>query len=359
MQNKKNLFVDAMSEALIQSMQKDKNVIILGEGVTDVKGIFNTTSKAYKKFGSKRVVETPVSENALTGIQLGMSLLGKKTILMHARVDFSLLGFDQLINNASKWHYMFGGKMNVPIVIRLIIGRGWGQGPQHSQSLESVFSHFPGLKVVVPSTAADCKGLMTASIFDKNPVVFIEHRWLHYYSSNFRRKFYKINLDESIDIKKKGKDLTILSSSIMLIESLKSAKILKKFGIDVEVLDLRVLRPLRLNKLYSSIRKTKKFIFVDNGWKSFGIGSEIFANILEKNIKLNNIPKRLACKSYPTPSSPHLNSDYYVTIKDICNEVCKVLSINKNVKHKILEECDNIMSKVPHDLPDLTFKGPF
>ena len=359
MQNKKNLFTDAMSEALVQSMQKDKNVVILGEGVTDVKGIFNTTNLALKKFGPNRVIETPVSENAVTGIQLGMSLLGKKPILMHARVDFSLLGFDQLLNNAAKWHYMFGGTMNVPIVIRLIIGRGWGQGPQHSQSLESVFSHFPGLKVVVPSTASDCKGLMAASIFDKNPVVFIEHRWLYYYSSNYKKNLYKINLNESIDVKKKGKDLTILSSSIMLIESLKSAKILKKYGIDIEVLDLRVLRPLNLNKLYSSLRKTKKFIFVDNGWKTFGVGAEIFANILEKNIKLKNVPSRLACKNYPTPSSPHLSRDYYVTIKDICDEVCKCLAIKKDIKYKIQKECEDIMSKVPHDLPNLNFKGPF
>ena len=359
MPNRKNSFIDAMRESLVQSMEKDKNVVILGEGVTDVKGIFNSTNAALKKFGHQRVIETPVSENALTGIQLGMSLMGKKPILMHARVDFSLLGFDQLINNASKWHYMFGGKMNAPMVIRLIIGRGWGQGPQHSQSLESVFSHFPGLKIVVPSTAKDCKGLMAASIFDKNPVVFIEHRWLHYYSSNFSKKFYKIDLNNSIDVKKRGRDLTILSSSIMLIESLKAAKILKKYNIDIEVLDLRVLRPLKLDKLYSSLKKTKKFIFVDNGWKTFGVGSEIFANILEKNILLKNIPKRLACKDYPTPSSPHLNRSYYVTIKDICDEVCKCLSVKKNIKSKILKECEHIMSKVPHDLPDLNFKGPF
>tara|TARA_B100001250_G_C19796044_1_gene788762 strand:- start:500 stop:1579 length:1080 start_codon:yes stop_codon:yes gene_type:complete len=359
MQNRKNSFIDAMSEAFVQSMQKDKNVVILGEGVTDVKGIFSSTNAALKKFGRERVIETPVSENALTGIQVGMSLLGKKPILMHARVDFSLLGFDQLINNASKWHYMFGGKMNVPIVIRLIIGRGWGQGPQHSQSLESVFSHFPGLKIVVPSTAKDCKGLMIASIFDKNPVVFIEHRWLHYYSSNYKKNFYKIDLNNSIDLKKRGKDLTILSSSIMLIESLKSAKILKKYGIDIEVLDLRVLRPLKLDKLFSSLKKTKKFIFVDNGWKTFGVGSEIFASILEKKIILKNNPKRLACKDYPTPSSHHLNKSYYVTIKDICEEVCESLSVKKNIKYKILNECEEIMSKVPHDLPDLNFKGPF
>ena len=359
MQNRKNSFIDAMSEALVQSMKKDKNVVILGEGVTDVKGIFSSTNAALKKFGHQRVIETPTSENALTGIQLGMSLVGKKPILMHARVDFSLLGFDQLINNASKWHYMFGGQMNVPIVIRLIIGRGWGQGPQHSQSLESVFSHFPGLKIVVPSTAKDCKGLMAASIFDKNPVVFIEHRWLHYYSSNFKKNFYKIDLNNSVDVKKRGKDLTILSSSIMLIESLKSAKILKKYGIDIEVLDLRVLRPLKLDKLYSSLKKTKKFIFVDNGWKTFGVGSEIFASILEKKITLKNTPLRLASKDYPTPSSPHLSKSYYITIRDICEEVCKCLSVKKNKKLKILRECEEIMSKVPHDLPDLNFKGPF
>ena len=133
-----------------------------------------------------------------------------------------------------------------------------------------------GLKIVVPSTAKDCKGLMAASIFDKNPVVFIEHRWLHYYSSNFSKKFYKIDLNNSIDVKKRGRDLTILSSSIMLIESLKAAKILKKYNIDIEVLDLRVLRPLKLDKLYSSLKKTKKFIFVDNGWKTFGVGFRIF-----------------------------------------------------------------------------------
>ncbi len=292
MPNKNNLFTDAMSDAFIQSMQKDKNVLIMGEGVTDPKAIFNTTREALKKFGPQRVIETPVSENAMTGIQIGLSLLGKKTIFIHARVDFSLLAFDQLINNASKWHFMYGGTMNIPIVIRLIIGRGWGQGPQHSQSLESVFSHFPGLKVVVPSTAHDCKGLMISSIFDKNPVVFIEHRWLHNYSSNYSKKFYKISLNDSIDLKKKGKDLTILSSSIMLIESLKAEKILKKFGISLEILDLRVLRPLNLKKLFTSLNKTKNLLFVDNGWKSFGVGSEIFANILEKKINLKNAPVR-------------------------------------------------------------------
>jgi hypothetical protein len=135
MPNKNNLFTDAMSDAFVQSMQKNKNVLIMGEGVTDPKGIFNTTREALKRFGPQRVIETPVSENAMTGIQIGMSLLGKKSIFIHARVDFSLLAFDQLINNASKWHFMYGGTMNIPIVIRLIIGRGWGQGPQHSQSL--------------------------------------------------------------------------------------------------------------------------------------------------------------------------------------------------------------------------------
>ena len=359
MPNKNNLFTDAISDAFVQSMQKNKNVIIMGEGVTDPKGIFNTTCEALKRFGPQRVIETPVSENAMTGIQIGMSLLGKKSIFIHARVDFSLLAFDQLINNASKWHFMYGGTMNIPIVIRLIIGRGWGQGPQHSQSLESVFSHFPGLKVVVPSTAHDCKGLMISSIFDKNPVVFIEHRWLHNYSSNYSKKFYKISLNDSIGLKKKGKDLTILSSSIMLIESLKVKKILKKFGISLEILDLRVLRPLNLKKLFTSIKKTKNFLFVDNGWKSFGVGSEIFANILEKKLILKNTPVRLACKNFPTPSSHYLNKDYYVTVKDICLEVCKILSVKKSTQKKIIIQCDKILSKVPHDLPDLNFKGPF
>jgi pyruvate dehydrogenase E1 component beta subunit len=254
---------------------------------------------------------------------------------------------------------MFGGTMNVPIVWRIIIGRGWGQGPQHSQSLESVFSHFPGLKVVVPSTASDCKGLMIASIFDKNPVVFIEHRWLHNYESLCNNKFYKLSLNESVDIKKKGKDLTIMSSSIMLIESLKAARILEDFDINIEVLDLRVLRPLNLNKLFKSIKKTKRFIFVDNGWKEFGVSAEIFSKILEKSIPLKHSPVRLSCKNFPTPSSPHLSKDYYINIKNICYEVCKHLKINKNIIKKISKKCDNILKKIPHDLPNLEFKGPF
>ena len=158
---------------------------------------------ALKKFGPNRVIETPVSENAVTGIQLGMSLLGKKPILMHARVDFSLLGFDQLLNNAAKWHYMFGGTMNVPIVIRLIIGRGWGQGPQHSQSLESVFSHFPGLKVVVPSTASDCKGLMAASIFDKNPVFLLNIGGYTITHLIIKKTFIRLILMKVLMLKKK------------------------------------------------------------------------------------------------------------------------------------------------------------
>src|ERR1700722_14260768 len=169
----------AILQATDQLMQIDSSVYVMGLGVPDPKGIFGTTTGLEKKYGSDRVLDMPTSENGMTGIAIGSALLGLRPIMTHQRVDFFLLALDQLINNAAKWHYMFGGQMNVPLVIRLIIGRGWGQGPQHSQSLQSIFSHIPGLKVVMPSNPYDAKGLLLSAIDDENPVVYLEHRWLH------------------------------------------------------------------------------------------------------------------------------------------------------------------------------------
>ena len=173
-------FASAINDALSVAMTSDKNIICYGLGVTDPKGVFGTTLGLEKKFGNDRVFDVPTSENALTGIGIGASLHNTKSIMTHQRLDFFLLAMDQLVNNAAKWYYMYGGKKSVPITIRLIIGRGWGQGPTHSQNLQSWFAHIPGLKVVIPTNPYDAKGMLLSAIRDPNPVIFLEHRWFHY-----------------------------------------------------------------------------------------------------------------------------------------------------------------------------------
>ena len=185
---------EAINEALVQVMGRFKNTVCYGLGVPDPKNVFSTTKKLLDLFGSDRVFDTPTSENALTGIAAGIAAKNIKVIFSHQRVDFSLLSIDQLVNTLAKWFFMFGGKVSLPITIRMIIGRGWGQGPTHSQSFQSIFGRIPGLKVVMPSNAYDAKGMLISSILDPNPVIFIEHRWLHSTIDNVPSKFYTCDL---------------------------------------------------------------------------------------------------------------------------------------------------------------------
>ncbi len=187
-------FNEAILEAHDQLMAVDPNVYIMGLGVPDPKGIFGTTVGLQEKYGPNRVMDMPCSENAMTGVAIGSALVGMRPIMTHQRVDFFLLALDQLVNNACKWHFMFGGQLNVPLVIRLIIGRGWGQGPQHSQTLTSFFAHLPGLKVVAPSSPYDAKGLLISAVEDNNPVVYLEHRWLHNIYGEVPSEIYRVPL---------------------------------------------------------------------------------------------------------------------------------------------------------------------
>ena len=254
--------------------------MLIGLGVDDPKGIFGTTKGIDKLFKDKRVFDFPTAENAMTGISIGASLMGVKPVIVHQRVEFSLLSLEQIINQAAKWFFMNGGTKSVPLVIRLIIGRGWGQGPQHSQSLETIFAHIPGLKVISLSTPYNAKGLLISSIEDKNPVIIFEHRWLHEIQGIVPKKYYKVPLGKA-RIVKKGTDLTLVSSSYMVIECLRSAKILKNYSINTEVVDIQSLRPLDIKTIINSIKKTQKAIIVDNGGISYGISSEIIAKLYE------------------------------------------------------------------------------
>ena len=241
-------------------MELDPKVLCYGLGVDDPKHIFGTTYGLKERFGGDRVFDMPTSENAMTGVAIGAGLAGYRSIMVHQRLDFFLLAMDQLVNSAAKWHYMFGGQNSVPIVIRLIIGRGWGQGPTHSQSLQSWFAHIPGLKVVMPSSPRDAKGLLLSSIFDEDPVIFLEHRWLHNQEESeipigdFRVPLGKANVFQE------GSDITVVGMSYMNTEALIASKYLTKQGISCELLDLRSINPIDWITIIESVKKTKRLM---------------------------------------------------------------------------------------------------
>ncbi|MGH7684950.1 MAG: alpha-ketoacid dehydrogenase subunit beta, partial [Vulcanimicrobiaceae bacterium] len=273
-------YVEALREALDQSLASDDRVYLMGLGVPDPKGIFGTTLGLQEKYGDRRVLDMPTAENGMTGVAIGSALVGMRPVMVHQRVDFALLALDQLVNNAAKWHYMFGGKQSVPLVVRLIVGRGWGQGPQHSQALQALFAHIPGLKVVAPATPHDAKGMLLAAIDDDDPVIFFEHRWLHPTFGHVPPEPYRVPLGKA-HIAREGRDVTLISSSYFFIECLAAADALQARGIDVELIDLRTIRPLDRSTLIDSARKTGRVVVVDGGWRSFGVAAEIVAAISE------------------------------------------------------------------------------
>lgn len=336
-------------------MEKDSGVFIIGEGVPDPKGIFGTTLGLRKKFGGKRVMDMPVAENAVTGIMIGAAIAGMRPVMTHQRMDFMLYAMDQIINNAAKWKYMFGGR-SVPLVIRTIIGRGWGQGAQHSQNLQALFAHIPGLKVVMPATAYDAKGLLVSSIEDDGPVIFIEHRWLHDTTGYVPRELYRVPLGKCGKVRS-GDALTIVSHSYMTIEALKAAGILEKEGIAAEIIDLRTIKPLDLAAIFRSVRKTGRLLVLDADWKTAGLAAEIIASVAENaGLKLKRPPARITFPDIPTPTSSALSKFYYPGTKEILTKAAELLGLSGERKRKLLS---HIVPNLLHDVPDKSFTGPF
>ncbi len=346
-------FVNAVNEAFVQAMEMDKSVICYGLGVDDPKGVFGTTAGLKERFGPDRVFDMPTSENAMTGIAIGASLNGIRPVMSHQRFDFFLLAMDQLVNNAAKWYYMFGGQASVPITIRLTVGRGWGQGPTHSQSLHAWFAHIPGLKVVMPTTAADAKGLLLSSIFDNNPVIFIEHRWLHNLEGDVPDGDFRIPIGKAQKLKT-GNDISIVSISYMTIEALHAAEVLEDQGISCDLIDLRTVKPTDWEMIFNSIHKTGRLLALDTGVSTGSIASEIVARVaMECFDSLRQSPQHLALPDFPTPTSPSLTKAFYKRAEDIVDAVGKMLG--KDLQVKGLEKRRNF----PHDVPGEWFKGPF
>ncbi|MBI2144009.1 dehydrogenase E1 component subunit alpha/beta [Candidatus Woesearchaeota archaeon] len=350
-------YAEAVREATGQAMEKDSSVFVIGEGVPDPKHVFGTTTGLREKHGRNRVLDMPVSENGLTGVCIGAALKGMKPLMVHQRMDFLLLALDQLVNNAAKWHYMFGGHASVPIVIRAIVGQGWGQGAQHSQSLHSVLSHIPGLKVVMPSNAYDAKGLLMASIEDNNPVVFIEHRWLHNITGYVPEEPYALELGKAKAIRQ-GNDLTIVAASYMTVEAVKAASALEGKA-SIEIIDLRTVKPLDFETIKHSVEKTGRLLVVDSGHYSGGLAGDIIARVMEQSFNaLKAAPRRITLPDLPTPTSPELSRHYYPSRLDIIKDIGELAGLPAKEIRAIIESERQKMPEKP-DVPDPGFKGPF
>jgi pyruvate dehydrogenase E1 component beta subunit len=337
---------EAISEALVQAMKNDESIFIMGEGVDDPKGIFNTTLEAHKKFGSARVFDVPLSENAVTGIGIGSAIAGMRPVMVHARVDFLMLAMDQIINHAAKWKYMYGGRMSLPIVVRAIVGKGWGQGSQHSQALHSLFAHIPGLKVVMPATPYDAKGLLIASIEDPSPVIFIEHRSLFNQSGFVPEIYFSIPLGRG-RIYRWGSDVTIVAVSEMVWHAERASQVLREDEVLAEIIDLRTVKPLDEEIILNSVKKTGKLIIADIGHTVCGIASEVSALVAEKAFDYLTSPIiRIALADIPTPCSYALEEMYYKGAREIVAAARELLGLKMNKKFNF-------------DPLNADFKGPF
>ncbi len=347
-------FWEAIHEATDLCMAKDGSVHLFGLGVPDPKGVFGTTAGLQEKYGTDRVTDMPASENGMTGVAIGSALMGARPIMVHQRLDFALLALEQIVNQAAKWHYMFSGQMRVPLVIRMLIGRGWGQGPQHSQSLHSWFAHIPGLRVVMPATPYDAKGLLIASVEDDNPVICLEHRWLYNVSGPVPESVYRVPLGEA-RVLRQGSDLTIVSCSYMTLEALRAADALVTVGVETEVIDLRSIRPWDERLVLDSVRKTGRLLVVDMSWKTMGFGAEVVATVAERLWGvLRTPPRRLGFPECPVPTSPALAQHYYPRAVDVLTVATEIMQL-ESVPLLVLPDEDG----QPLDVPDPSFSGPF
>ena len=325
---KKISFSKAINEALFEEMFRDENVYVLGEDVGEFGGAFGVTKGLYQQFGPKRAIDTPLSEAAIAGAAVGSAITGMRPVAEIMYIDFSTIAMDQIVNQAAKMRYMFGGKARLPIVFRMQCGAGTGMAAQHSQSLEALYNHIPGLKVVMPSNPYDAKGLLKTAIRDDNPIIFIEHKLLYSEKGEVPEEEYLIPFGKA-SIKREGKDVTIISYSRMISFVLSAAEELQKQGINAEVIDLRTVKPLDENTIFKSVIKTGHVVIVHEACKNGGIGGEIIARIMDSEAfnYLDAPIKRVCGFDVPIPYNKKLESLALPT-KDRIIEVVHQLLIN-------------------------------
>ncbi len=319
-------FAQALNEALKQEMRRDPTIYVAGEDVGVYGGIFGVTAGLLQEFGEDRVRDTPITESAIIGSAVGAAAGGLRPVAELMFIDFIGVALDQLYNQAAKMKYMFGGKARLPIVLRTTCGAGMCAAAQHSQSLEAWFMHIPGLKVVVPSTPYDAKGLLITAIRDDNPVVFIEHKMLYGMEGEVPEEPYTIPFGQA-DIKREGSDVTVVATMAMVHKALTAAEELAKEGISVEVVDPRTLTPLDVETIVNSVKKTRRLVVVHEAVKQGGAGGEIVASVVEEAFDyLDAPPKRVAAPFTPVPFSPVLEQAFIPSVEKIVAAVKEVVA---------------------------------
>jgi len=311
-------YAQAISEAHDQLLASDPNVMVIGQGLWSPWYAGQSISELDRKYGKERIIDTPVSENAVTAAAIGAAMSGMKPILFHPRMDFMLLATDPLVNQAANWSYLFAGQVNVPLTIRAAINRGGEQGAQHSQALQAFFAHVPGIKVVMPATAKDAKGLLIAAVNDGNPVMYIDDRWCYDHEEDVPEEMFSTELGKAA-ILREGEDLTILGIGHLSLKAIEAADLLAKEGIYAEVIDLRTVKPWDVGTVCSSVEKTGHLVVADSAWINGSVSGEIVSTIVAKNWEkgLKSAPIRVGLPNTPAPVASNLENIYYPDEKTI------------------------------------------
>jgi len=354
-------FGRAIREALEDEMELDSRVVLMGLGVADARGVFGTTVGLQHKFGRERVFDIPLSENALTGVALGMAMMGLRPVFTHQRADFSFTSAEQLINQVAKTIYTTRGEYLVPLVIRMVVGRGWGQGPTHAQVPHGLYASIPGLRVIAPSSPADAYSMLRAAINDPNPVVFFEHRWLHDQVGELGKELSDAPGLYKSAIIKSGKDLSLAGISYGFVEAARLTSLFSSFGIDVELIDVRTISPLDLATLTHSADKTKRFALVDISAPDFSVGSEISRKVAEATwARMSRPPLCIGPRHAPVPSAPSLALEHYPKLEQMAISLNDYFDLRIEPS-KLLSRCLEMHQPGSkwRDQPDVGQIGPF
>lgn len=342
-------YVEALHEAVDQEMARDPSVVCFGLDVDDPKAIQGTTRGLAEKYGPERVFGTPLSEDAMTGVAVGAAMAGLRPIHVHIRMDFLLLAMNQIVNVAAKASYMYGGQVHVPMVVRCMIGKSWGQGAQHSQGLHSFFMHVPGVKVVAPTTPYDAKGCLLAAIRDPNPVLVVEHRLLYPHRGPVPEAAYEVAPGRA-RVAVPGSDITLVGISHMQVECLRARRYLEAAGLDAEVIDPIWLSPLDDETIAASVARTGRLLVVDNGWTTCGAGAEIVARVLERLQGVHPLRvRRLGFAPTTCPPTPSLEALFYPDARTIAAAAFDLVA--GRTTGWVPQERD--------DAREIEFRGPF
>ncbi len=326
-------YAQAIREAHAQLLARDERVFVIGQGLWSPWYAGSSLENLDREFGKSRLLDSPVAENATTGLAVGAALAGMRPIVFHPRMDFMVLAVDPLINQAANWSYVFGGQIGVPMVVRAVINRGGEQGAQHSQALHSFFLHVPGIKVVMPATPADAKGLLIAAVEDPNPVMYIDDRWLYGETGAVSEDMTPVEIGKAA-VRRAGSDVTLIGISYMAQQAALAAAVLEREGISAEVIDLRSLKPWDRETVLASVRKTGRAVVADPGWKTGGASAEIAATIAQEAFDVLEAPvERVALPDAPAPTSRIEEKAYYPTSADIVQAARRTLDRFSSKSH--------------------------